>query len=106
MPSIKTESVLWYNVGDFGTVGYAVPNWGSNIGTMNATIRDLVETIGRNLFAFMHHDDADLRVPPSINSLKRIHKLVMRVRSILGSRMVPAGTDNMEAAHASPAPEV
>lgn len=106
MPSITNESVLWYNVGDFGKAGYAVPNWGENIGTLNATIRDLVDTIGRNLFAFMHHDDVDLRVPPSINTIMRIHKLVLRVRSILGGRAVVSGVPNMESAHASPAPEV
>lgn len=105
MPTIGSESILWYNVGQFGAAGYAVPNWGENIGSINTTILNLVETVGRNLFSFLHHEDVDLRVPPSINSIKRLFKLIARVRSVIGARAIPPGVDNMESVHASPAPE-
>lgn len=106
MPSIRTDAILWYNVGKFGESGYAVPNWSDDVASMNETIIDLVGTIGRNLFAVMHHDDADLRVPPSINTIKRIHKLCLRARQIIAGRAVPANRDKMETAHSRPAPEV
>ena len=106
MPSIRTDSALWYNVGLFGEAGYAVPNWSDDIASQNDTILDLTSTMGRNLFAVMHHDDADLRVPPSINTLRRIHKLILRARQILAGRAVPANVANMETAHARPEPEV
>lgn len=106
MPSIRTDSALWYNVGIFGENGYAVPNWSDDIASQNDTILDLTNTIGRNLFAVMHHDDADLRVPPSINTLRRIHKLIIRARQILAGRAVPSNKLNMETAHARPEPEV
>lgn len=106
MATIRTDSALWYNVGIFGEAGYAVPNWSDDIASQNDTVLYLTNTIGRNLFAIMHHDDADLRVPPSINTLRRIHKLIMRARQILAGRAVPSNVLNMETAHARPEPEI
>ena len=62
--------------------------------------------VGRNLFHIMHHEDADLRIPPSINTLKRVHKLYLRAANILAGRAVPPGENNMEVQHARPAGEV
>src|ERR1700693_6547148 len=106
MPSLQTESILRYNVGKFGAAGYAVPNWSDNIASMNITILNMVDTIGRNLFAFLHHDDADQRTPPSINTIERINKLCLRIRQILASRAIAPGTLNMENVHAEPAPDI
>ncbi|MDE2426740.1 MAG: hypothetical protein KGO96_12635 [Elusimicrobia bacterium] len=94
--------ILWYNVGVWGQLGFAVPNPGQRQVSANSTILDLVSIIGRNLQAIMVHDDASLRRPPSINTLIRVHKLCMRVRQIIGGRAVPAGTPNMEPAHNVP----
>jgi hypothetical protein len=106
MPVTNTDAVLWYNVGEFGKAGYAVPNWSNDIGSLNPQILDWTYLVGRNLFHIMHHEDADLRIPPSINTAKRIHKLYIRAGNILAGRAVPPGENNMEVLHARPAGEV
>jgi hypothetical protein len=106
MPSIKTDSILWYNVGLFGPAGYAVPNWGLNTASQNQTIQDFVDATNRNLFAFMHHDDCDLRTPPSINSIIRVDRLCKRARTILAGRAIAPGKPVMETVKANPAPEM
>ena len=104
--AFRTDQALWYNVGVWGELGYAVPNFGDDTETLNSGIHYLTEVMARNLSAVMHHPDVDLRTPPSINTLIRVHKLVNRARSILAARAVASGTPNMEPAHSSPAPEV
>ncbi len=106
MPVTNTDAVLHYNVGEFGKAGYAVPNWSNDVGSLNPQILDWVYLVGRNLFHIMHHEDADLRIPPSINTAKRIHKLYIRAGNILAGRAVPPGENNMEVIHARPAGEV
>jgi hypothetical protein len=106
MPITNTDAVLWYNVGVFGEAGYAVPNWSNDVGSLNPQILDWVQLVGRNLFHIMHHEDADLRTPPSINTCKRVHKLYLRAASILAGRAVPPGENNMEIQHSRPAGEV
>jgi hypothetical protein len=106
MPITNTDAVLWYNVGEFGKAGYAVPNWSNDFGSLNPQILDWTYLVGRNLFHIMHHEDADLRIPPSINTAKRIHKLYIRAANILAGRAVPPGENNMEVVHARPAGEV
>ena len=103
MPSLKTDGVLWYPVGEFGAAGYAVPNWSNDVGSLNPAILDWVEMVGRNLSHMMHHEDADLRIPPSVNTLKRIHKLYLRSAGLLAGNAIPPGQDNMETAHSRPA---
>ncbi len=100
------DAFLWYNVGPWAPLGLAVPNWSNDGESQNETIRYLTDVTGRNMQAVMFHDDARLRVPPSINTLTRIHKLCTRARAILAARAVPANEFNMESAHANPAPEV
>ena len=99
------DAFLWYNVGDWGRFGLAIPNFSNDTRSQNDTIRYLTDVVGRNLQAILWHPDARLRTPPSINTLTRIHKLCTRARSILASRAVPANILNMETAHALPAPE-
>lgn len=102
----QTDSILWYNVGDFGPMGYAVANWSDDVATNNVTIRELVDLVGSNLSLIMHHDDARLRMPPSMNTIRRIHQLYVRVGSILQAR---ARADNdllFESTHSTPALEV
>lgn len=106
MPLTNTDAVLWYKVGVFGDAGYAVPNWSNDVGSLNPQILDWVDLVGRNLFHVMHHEDVDLRIPPSINTCKRVHKLYLRAGNILAGRAVAPGTDNMEALHSRPAGEV
>lgn len=106
MPVINTDAVLWYNVGQFGQLGYGVPNPSDDPGSLNPVIIDLVSVVGRNLFRIMHHEDCDLRTPPSINTVRRIHKLYIRLGQILESRAVPPGENNMETDHVQPAGEI
>ncbi|QDU54313.1 hypothetical protein [Aeoliella mucimassa] len=106
MPITNTDAILHYNVGVFGQAGYAVPNWSNDVGSLNPTIVDWVQLVGRNLFHIMHHEDVDLRIPPSRNTLERIHKLYLRAANILAGRAVPPGERNMEVSHVRPAGEV
>jgi hypothetical protein len=106
MATFRTDEILWYNVGVWGQLGYACPNFGENPSTVNNSIAYLVQVIGRNLSAVMHHGDVDSRTPPTINTLMRVHKLVTRARSILAGRAVPANKPRFEPVHATPAPEV
>lgn len=102
----NNDAILWYDVGIFGKAGYAVPNWSNDVGSLNPQILDLVDNTGRNLFHIMHHEDADLRIPPSVNTCRRIHKLYIRLGNILAARSIPPGKDNMETLHVKPAGEV
>ncbi len=106
MPVINTDAVLWYNVGEFGQLGYGVPNFSNDPGSLNPAILDLVSLVGRNLFFIMHHEDVDLTIPPSINTVRRIHKLYIRLGQILASRAVPPGELNMESQHVQPGGEI
>ena len=106
MPVTNSDAVLWYNVEEFGVAGYAVPNWSDDVGTLNPTIAELVSLSGINLFSIMHHEDADLTTPPSVNTLKRVHKLYLRLASILAGRSIPPGQNNMETDHVRPAGEI
>ncbi|WP_437230433.1 hypothetical protein SH661x_001966 [Planctomicrobium sp. SH661] len=102
---MKNDAFLHYNVGDWANYGLAVPNYGDDIQSQNSTIRLFTDTIGRNLQNIMFHTDARLATPPSINTLRRIHKLCIRARTLFAGRAVPSGTPNMESQHAIPAPE-
>jgi hypothetical protein len=106
MPPLNTDAILWYNVGEFGEAGYAVPNWSNDVGSLNPHILQFVSLAGANLFSIMHHADADLRVPPSVNTLKRIHKLYLRCASLLAGNAIPPGQDNMEVEHYRPGGEI
>lgn len=106
MPITNTDAILHYDVGVFGEAGYAVPNWSDDVGSVNPGILDLVNLIGQNLFAIMHHQDVDLRIPPSINTLRRVHKLFLRSKQVLAGRAIPPNVPDMETVHSRPAGEI
>lgn len=106
MPVTNTDAVLWYKVGVFGDAGYAVPNFSNDFGSLNPQILNLTTLVGRNLFHLMHHEDVDLRIPPSINTCLRIHKLYVRVTHLLDANSIRSGELNLEALHSRPAGEV
>jgi hypothetical protein len=106
MPVTNTDAVLWYNVDQFGQAGYGVPNPSNDVGSLNRNILELCNMVGQNLFAIMHHEDADLSTPPSINTIRRLHKLYIRFGQIIEARAVSPGENNMEPLHTSPAGEV
>src|SRR5688572_12040222 len=107
MPPFSSDEILWYNPPGtvWGEMGYAVPNFGTNPTTLNSSIASLVSVIGANLFAVLHHSDADSRTPPTINTLIRVHKLVTRARTILSGRALAPATPRLEPTHATPSPE-
>jgi hypothetical protein len=98
-----SDQILWYNNGKWGELGYGVANVGDNKSSLNSGIRYLVDVMGRNLAGVMRSPDVNLRRPPTINTLTRIHKLIIRARTILSSRQKPAATPDMEAIHYTPA---
>ena len=53
MPVTNTDAVLWYNVGEFGKAGYAVPNWSNDVGSLNPQILDW--TVPRRPQSVPHH---------------------------------------------------
>ena len=103
---VTSDTVRWYNVGKFGEAGYAVPACGNDVATLNPNIAELTDLIGQNLFALLHQEDADLRTPPSVNSLMAIHNLYMRAGQILTARAVPPGQTEFRTTHVSPAATV
>ena len=103
---VTSDTVRWYNVGKFGEAGYAVPAWGNDSATLNPNIAELTDLIGQNLFALLHQEDADLRTPPSINTLRAIHTLYVRAGQILTARAVPPGQTEFRTTHVSPAAQV
>lgn len=107
MPEFKTDEIYWYNPegSPWGRLGFACPNFGNNPIGLNQDILYLVKVMGRNLQAVMLHGDRNLQRPPSINTLTRIHKLIVRARSIISTRVVPEGKPKFEAIHATPAPQ-
>lgn len=106
MPVVNSDALLWFNVGEFGRAGYAVPNCGSNPVSLNMQIPQLVDLFGQELFTICHHEDAQLKVPPSINTLMRVHKLYNRAVQILAGRAIAPSKLNMEPDHVQPAGEV
>ncbi len=102
----EMDSVLWYNVGVFGEAGFAVPNFGNDETTLNTNILELTDLIGRNLFALMRSEDADLRTPPSINTLLKVHQLYVRAGQLLQGRAIPDAVLSFETRHVTPAEEV
>lgn len=106
MPSTRNDAILWYNVGEFGPAGFAVPNWSDDPITHNATIYELVDAIGRNLAVTMMHPDVDLRTPPSIDSIRRVQKLLIRARQVLAAKTKASNEGLFQPQHATPVPQV
>lgn len=99
------DASLWYNVGDWGAYGLAVPNVGDDIETDNTAIKRLFESFGRQLFDIMWHHDALSSAPPTINTVQRVCRLCTRARDVLAARAVPPGKLRLEPVHATPAPD-
>lgn len=97
-----TDSILHYSVGDFGRAGFAVPNPGNDKVTLNETIGDLVSMIGKQILSINTRADRDLPTPPSINTVRDLHKLYLRARQIVSTRTVEVSEMSFEADHVSP----
>ena len=103
MPMFRTDAALWYNNGIFGDLGYAVPNVGDNVDTLNSTIAILVEAVGRNVSATMHLPDADLPHRRESTCLKTFANSCCVAGKSLKVGAVAPGVKPFEATHATPA---
>lgn len=104
--NITTDAILWYNVGIYGELGYGIPNPSNDIGSLNPNILEFTDIVGRNLFAIMHHEDIDMTVPPSVDTLYSIHQLVKRARQIIAARVLDYSDPALQVHHVTPAGEV
>lgn len=96
------DRVLVYGVEPWRSKGYGVVNFGDNFGTVNTAIHGLVDEIGEIQLAIATHIDMQRKQPPSINTVQRICKLMMRVHSVLSGRQKVMATQRVEAGHADP----
>lgn len=101
--AFKGNPILFYDVGVWGKLGYAVANFGPYTKSANSTIRKFVERIGRNLQAIMQHSDVRTATPPSLNTIIDIHKLCMLARDILSAESVQENEIQDEPGHNDPA---
>lgn len=104
--NITTDAILWYNVGVYGEIGYAVPNPSNDIGSLNPNMLDFTNGIGRGLFFIMHHEDVDLSTPPTVETLWNVHQLVMHMQRLVASRIQPDNELPFNPEHVRPAGEV
>jgi len=100
--ALNTDSILWFDSGVWGEQGYACPNPSDDVATLNTGIAEIVAMLGKNLQAICMHQDSSVNVPPSINTLMRIHQLYVRAGRILNGRAVPPGEPRFEATHVNP----
>lgn len=107
MPELQPElfgsdEPLWYRVGRWGDAGYAVPNLGGKLYTSNLVISELFNVVGLNLFAILHKPDARQNRPMNIGILRAVHNLVLRCRSKLAIRALPANRERFDPEHTTP----
>lgn len=101
-----TDRVMLYNVEPWASLGFGVPNFGENVGTLNNAIAGLVDEIGKSQLYIMLSSDAMRWKPPSPNTVQRIAKLVTRVQTVLGGRSTAYNILRTESGHATPAAEI
>lgn len=92
---------LLYTVEPWRSLGFAVPNWGNNVGTLSHSIAGLVDEIGKMQLFVMSHVDAQRTQPPSRNTVERVCKMTNRIYSVLSSRMKAYSDIRLEEGHAS-----
>lgn len=99
-----SDRPLLYNVTPWAELGFAVPNFGDNVGTVSTPIHNLASEISRLQLYVMTHVDAQRQQFPSRNTVERICKLCNRVHSVLSSRMRTPSDLRLESGHASANP--
>jgi hypothetical protein len=100
--NFSTDRALLYDVDPWNKLGFAVPNFGDNIGTLSSPIWALADFIGKVQLLVMTHVDAMREQPPSINTVIRLMKALNRVQSVLGFRQKLDNEVRTEETHASP----
>jgi hypothetical protein len=96
-----SDRPLLYDVEPWNRLGFAVANFGNDLGTISRPIWGLADEIGRAQLFLMTHIDAQRTQPPSINTVRRIGALCNRVNSVLGGRKKSYSKLRLEEGHAS-----
>lgn len=96
-----SDRPLLYDVEPWNGLGFGVPNFGNNYGTLSTPIWNLASQVSKSQLFIMTHIDAQRTQPPSINTVMRIAKVLNRVQSILQSRMKPFNEIRIEEGHAT-----
>ena len=102
MPSLKNDAILHYHEGRLGELGYAVPNFGNDVATLNPRLYALAGLVGRGLFHMLHRRDIDLNTAPRIAFLKDMHDLYVNLTVRVDSWTVPDNVEEHEPVHATP----
>lgn len=97
-----SDRVLLYNVEPWAQMGFGVPNFGDNVGTLSLPVHNLADYIGKVQLLLMTHVDAQRTQPPSANNIVRMMKVLNRVQAVFASRMRGDAQQRTEEAHSSP----
>ena len=104
MPASKrfgSDRPLLWNVGPWNELGFAVPNWSAQVGTLNLPVWRLADDVGRAQLSIMTHIDAQRMQYPSPNTIKRLAKVLNRIKVVLSGRQKRPLDDRLEDKHAS-----
>lgn len=99
-PVYGNDKPFLYNVAPWNQMGFAVPNWGAQIGTKNVVIHRLVDEIGKHQLNVMTHEDAMRAQYPSINTVLRLAHIFNRAQTLLSGRQKTSTDLRVEQVHA------
>lgn len=97
-----SDRVLLYNVAPWAQMGFGVPNFGDNVGTLSLPVHNLADYIGKVQLLLMTHIDAQRTQPPSPNNVVRMMKVLNRVKAVFNSRMKSYTQQRTEPGHSTP----
>jgi hypothetical protein len=101
-----TNSIMWYDNGRFGEIGYAVPYIAANkMYSNNESVLGLVNKMGSLGFAIMHQPDCLVATPPTIFFLRSVGKAIDRINTILAAETIPSGQTEQRTVAVAPTPE-
>lgn len=107
MPQFTNDSILLFDEGIWGELGYGVPNMGANEAnyhTTNITLARLVDEIGSHIFNIAHTTDARKPTFPDVGTLKKIDGMITSFRLMVDNRLHRPSQERLQAVHASPTP--
>jgi hypothetical protein len=96
-----SDRPLLYNVAPWAQLGFAVPNFGNNYGTLSKPIWNLADFVSKAQLFIMTHIDAQRTQPPSRNTVERLCKMLNRVHAVLQARMKTYSDVRLEEGHAT-----
>jgi hypothetical protein len=96
-----SDRPLLYDIAPWNSLGFGVPNFSNQIGTLSLPIHRLADEIAKVQLTIMTHIDAQRTQYPSINTIQRLGKMLNRVKAILANRQKGATDLRVEEGHAS-----